>query len=91
VLFGKVKFSDISVPIRYPYDSQKTNRILTPENQRTTSKVGADMQQPVVRKQARPGWVAIDFAELWRYRELLVFYAIRDIFRWMEKSFADIV
>jgi lipopolysaccharide transport system permease protein len=33
----------------------------------------------VVRRQARPGWVAIDFSELWHYRELLVFYAIRDI------------
>ncbi len=35
--------------------------------------------QPMVRRQARPGWVAIDFAELWRYRELVVFYAVRDI------------
>jgi lipopolysaccharide transport system permease protein len=33
----------------------------------------------MVRRQARPGWVAIDFAELWRYRELIVFYALRDI------------
>ncbi|MGA3117421.1 MAG: ABC transporter permease [Syntrophobacteraceae bacterium] len=36
-------------------------------------------EQPVIRRQARPGWVAIDFAELWRYRELVVFYAVRDI------------
>jgi lipopolysaccharide transport system permease protein len=35
--------------------------------------------RPMVRREARPGWVAIDFAELWRYRELVVFYAIRDI------------
>jgi lipopolysaccharide transport system permease protein len=35
--------------------------------------------RPMVRRQARPGWVAIDFAELWRYRELIVFYALRDI------------
>jgi lipopolysaccharide transport system permease protein len=34
---------------------------------------------PVVRRQSRPGWVAIDFSELWHYRELLVFYAVRDI------------
>ena len=34
---------------------------------------------PFVRRQARPGWVAIDFGELWRYRELLLFQAIRDI------------
>jgi lipopolysaccharide transport system permease protein len=33
----------------------------------------------MIRRQARPGWVAIDFDELWRYRELVVFYAIRDI------------
>jgi len=32
-----------------------------------------------VRRQARHGWVAIDFTELWRYRELLYFQAIRDI------------
>jgi len=36
-------------------------------------------RQIVVRRQARPGWAAIDFAELWRYRELVIFYAIRDI------------
>lgn len=33
----------------------------------------------MIRRQARPGWVAINFAELWHYRELLVFYAIREI------------
>ena len=36
-------------------------------------------RQIAVRRQARPGWAAIDFAELWRYRELVIFYAIRDI------------
>ena len=41
------------------------------------TKVSASL--PMVRRQARPGWVAIDFAELWRYRELIVFYALRDI------------
>lgn len=35
--------------------------------------------RPMIRRQARPGWVAINFAELWHYRELLVFYAIREI------------
>lgn len=34
---------------------------------------------PTVRRQARPGWVPINVGELWRYRELIVFYAIRDI------------
>jgi lipopolysaccharide transport system permease protein len=53
--------------------------MLTPENEAVPRRGGADDQRSVVRRQARPGWVAIDFAELWRYRELLVFYAIRDI------------
>ncbi len=34
---------------------------------------------PVVRRQAQPGWVAINVAELWRYRELLLFQALRDV------------
>jgi len=38
-----------------------------------------DRHRPIVRRQHRPGWVAINVAELWQYRELLVFYAIRDI------------
>lgn len=33
----------------------------------------------VTRRQARPGWVAINVAELWSYRELLWFHAVRDI------------
>jgi homopolymeric O-antigen transport system permease protein len=37
------------------------------------------LRRPFVRRQARPGWVAIDFPELWRYRELLLFQALRDI------------
>jgi lipopolysaccharide transport system permease protein len=49
------------------------------ENQTEPYKVANDVQLPLVRRQARPGWVAIDFAELWQYRELLVFYAVRDI------------
>ncbi len=35
--------------------------------------------RPVVRRQANPGWVPINFAELWQYRELLSFLVIRDI------------
>ena len=34
---------------------------------------------PFVRRQASHGWVPINFGELWRYRELLVFQAVRDI------------
>ena len=37
------------------------------------------VKRSVVRRQARPGWWTIDFSELWRYRELLYFYAMRDI------------
>lgn len=53
--------------------------MLTSENEVTRPKGDADLYPSVVRRQARPGWVAIDFTELWRYRELLVFQAIRDI------------
>lgn len=35
--------------------------------------------RPVVRRQAHTGWVPIDVAELWRYRDLLFFFAQRDI------------
>ena len=53
--------------------------MLTSENQAAPSDGGVDNHRPTVRRQARPGWRAINFAELWQYRELLVFYAIRDI------------
>ncbi len=48
-------------------------------NQGAKYNVSTSKSRPFVRRQARPGWVAIDFAELWRYRELLFFQAIRDI------------
>lgn len=38
-----------------------------------------DINRPLVRREARTGWVPINARELWEYRELLVFYAIRDI------------
>jgi lipopolysaccharide transport system permease protein len=44
-----------------------------------SEKLYAPLRRPFVRRQARPGWVAIDFPELWRYRELLLFQALRDI------------
>ena len=53
--------------------------MLTSENEAAPPKMGTDTHRPFVRRQARPGWVAIDFAEIWQYRELLIFYAIRDI------------
>lgn len=45
----------------------------------STHPTSEEIRRPFTRRQARPGWVAIDFAELWQYRELLIFYAIRDI------------
>ena len=53
--------------------------MLTSGTQTTSPKMAEAFQLPVIRRQARPGWVAIDFAELWQYRELLVFFAVRDI------------
>src|SRR6266545_1687146 len=40
---------------------------------------GCAIRRPFVRRQARPAWVSVDFAELWHYRELLLFQALRDI------------
>ncbi len=45
----------------------------------TTPTIEGSGRRQVVRRQARPGWVAINFAELWQYRELLFFQALRDI------------
>lgn len=35
--------------------------------------------RPVTRREARVGWVPINLREIWEYRELLGFYALRDI------------
>ncbi len=40
---------------------------------------GAAPKKPMLRIEARPGWRALDLAELWRYRELLWFLALRDV------------
>ena len=53
--------------------------MLKSENQTAPPTAAEDVRQTVVRRQARPGWVAINFAELWQHRELLIFYAVRDI------------
>jgi lipopolysaccharide transport system permease protein len=43
-------------------------------------KQDAAWQQPVpIRVRAKPGWRAIDFAELWHYRELLWILGSRDV------------
>lgn len=34
---------------------------------------------PVVRVEARPGWIGVNLRELWQYRDLLGFLAMRDI------------
>ena len=36
-------------------------------------------RRPRLRIQPRPGWAALDLRELWDYRDLLVFQAVRDI------------
>jgi lipopolysaccharide transport system permease protein len=38
-----------------------------------------DATKPVLRRQPRTGWSSVNFSELWAARELLLFYAIRDI------------
>jgi lipopolysaccharide transport system permease protein len=40
---------------------------------------GADGGLPVLRIDARRGWLALDLVELWGYRELLYFFVWRDI------------
>lgn len=44
-----------------------------------TIDMGSEESGFVVRRRPRRGWVQIDLKELWHYRELLWFYAIRDI------------
>ena len=46
---------------------------------RVAARDAGERRRQVIRRQARPGWVAINFAELWQYRELLFFQALRDI------------
>ena len=53
--------------------------MLKSANKADASKTDIGKPLPFVRRQARPGWVTINIGELWRYRELLVFQAIRDI------------
>ncbi len=48
----------------------------------THTQVGAvvsPQEFPHVHIEARPGWLALDLAELWAYRELLYFFVWRDI------------
>src|SRR5512136_1615382 len=40
---------------------------------------GQERELPVVRINARRGWLALDLPELWAYRELLYFFIWRDI------------
>src|SRR5689334_18800596 len=39
----------------------------------------APSRLPVVRVQARPGWIGVNLRELWQYRDLLGFLASRDV------------
>lgn len=45
----------------------------------TLDDAGYAARRPLVRRQAQPGPVTVDFAELWHYRELLLFQGLRDI------------
>jgi homopolymeric O-antigen transport system permease protein len=56
-----------------------TSRLRGSKGRLRSDAIDVRLDRPLVRRQARPGWVAINFAELWRYRELLVFHAARDI------------
>lgn len=49
-----------------------------PTPSHSISKAGHDAESLLVIE-SRPGWHAIDLAELWRYRELLWFLAMRDV------------
>ena len=40
---------------------------------------GGGESPAVIRVLAKPGWRAIDFAELWQYRELLWMLGMRDV------------
>jgi len=40
---------------------------------------GEEVENRIVRIQARGTWLALDLAELWAYRELLYFFVWRDI------------
>jgi lipopolysaccharide transport system permease protein len=60
-------------------ETESRRRMIASTEHVTTQAMGGELRRPVVRRQARPGWVAINFTELWQYRELLVFQAVRDI------------
>jgi lipopolysaccharide transport system permease protein len=47
--------------------------------ERRLSKADPDAEPPVVRIEPSRGWAALDFAELWRSRELLYFLIWRDV------------
>lgn len=37
------------------------------------------IERPTFRREAHTGWETVNFARLWQYRELILFYAVRDI------------
>jgi lipopolysaccharide transport system permease protein len=52
---------------------------MTPYDPATTATVEAGIRRPLVRREARNGWIPVNFLELWQYRELLLFQALRDL------------
>ena len=59
---------EISDPLGHPSSSRRAAACLN-----------AQSQAPVTVIERQPAWRLVDFAELWRYRELLVFLTWRDI------------
>lgn len=49
------------------------------ENEPPASKFPSDLDLPELVIEARKGWSALDWSELWRYRELLYFLTWRDV------------
>jgi lipopolysaccharide transport system permease protein len=38
-----------------------------------------EVRRPFARRQPQRGWIGLEVGELWRYRELLIFQAVRDL------------
>jgi lipopolysaccharide transport system permease protein len=57
----------------------------------TASSAAAGRSRVVTRRQPRTGWVPINWRELWQYRELLYFYAQRDVKVRYKQTFLGVV
>jgi lipopolysaccharide transport system permease protein len=59
--------------------SSSISEISTPPTPATEASPAPSAPVPVVRVQARPGWIGVNLSEFWRYRDLLGFLTSRDI------------